>query len=120
MFYMRIAKCGYEYEQYHAFFPLLPAAVAAVRSLGAPLRALPSHALPAAQLCHNLSCRAGGNPFLLDTCACAVSYPPGLQPWLDGDALLAVSGLLVSNIAFIISALYLDRCDTDRGAAQSG
>ena len=50
---MRIAKCGYEYEQYHAFFPLLPAAVAAVRSLGAPLRALPSHALPScATTCH--------------------------------------------------------------------
>ena len=24
VFIMRIAKCGYEYEQFHAFFPLLP------------------------------------------------------------------------------------------------
>lgn len=47
MFYMRIAKCGYEYEQYHAFFPLLPAAIAAVRSLGALLRISPhTHLLP--------------------------------------------------------------------------
>ena len=24
VFFVRIAQCGYEYEQYHAFFPLLP------------------------------------------------------------------------------------------------
>jgi Mannosyltransferase (PIG-V) len=24
VFFVRIAQCGYEYEQFHAFFPLLP------------------------------------------------------------------------------------------------
>lgn len=33
-----------------------------------------------------------------------------MELWFDGDALLALSGLLVANVAFIISALYLDRC----------
>ena len=34
VFFVRIAKCGYEYEQFHAFFPLLPLTMRAVLLAG--------------------------------------------------------------------------------------
>ncbi len=34
VFFIRIAKCGYEYEQFHAFFPLLPLTMRAVLLAG--------------------------------------------------------------------------------------
>lgn len=34
VFFVRIAKCGYEYEQFHAFFPLLPLAMRALLLAG--------------------------------------------------------------------------------------
>lgn len=34
VFLTRIAQCGYEYEQFHAFFPLLPIILRAASSVG--------------------------------------------------------------------------------------
>ena len=34
VFFMQIAKCGYEYEQFHAFFPLLPLLMQATLQVG--------------------------------------------------------------------------------------
>ena len=34
VFFVCIAKCGYEYEQFHAFFPLLPLTMRAVLLAG--------------------------------------------------------------------------------------
>ena len=37
VFFMQIAKCGYEYEQFHAFFPLLPLLMRGSLQAGEPL-----------------------------------------------------------------------------------
>jgi len=37
-FFVRVARCGYEYEQFHAFFPLLPLLLRAALCTGPRLR----------------------------------------------------------------------------------
>ena len=112
IFYMRIAKCGYEFEQYHAFFPLLPALIRAMKYLGERLYHLPLKLL---QLCALwLSPHSAIHPIrrcvlVFYDCARVASWLSPVRLCSDTDALLVISGLLVSNAAFIISALYLDR-----------
>ncbi|XVF63354.1 hypothetical protein PTKIN_Ptkin09bG0081200 [Pterospermum kingtungense] len=69
VYFVRIAQCGYEYEQSYAFLPLLPACIFILsRTVFAPL------------------------------------------VWLIGDrAVLAFSGYVVSNVAFILAAIYFYR-----------
>ena len=49
MFYLRIARCGYEYDQYHAFFPGLPALVGLLRRSGKQFCVAAGGPAPAAQ-----------------------------------------------------------------------
>jgi phosphatidylinositol glycan class V len=69
VYVLRIAQCGYEFEQSHAFFPLLP--------------------------------------FLMRALAAALS-PSSSQP--PSRCLLALSGLLISNGAFVLSAVCFYSC----------
>lgn len=66
VYYIRIAQCGYEYEQNFAFLPVIP-----------------------------LSIRLIGNIVL-----------PRLIPVVGYRATLALSGYLLNNIAFILSAIF--------------
>ncbi|XP_078432455.1 transferases, transferring hexosyl groups [Wolffia australiana] len=69
VYFLRIAQCGYEYEQAFAFFPAFPLAVSLLaRSALAPL-----------------------------------------QPLIGDRAVLALSGLALSNLAFLSAALSLHR-----------
>ena len=70
VYYLRIAECGYEYEQTHAFFPLLPWLM---RVLAKAMRA--SLVLGSSDRC-----------------------------------LLALNGLVISNGAFVLSAVCLYEC----------
>lgn len=45
VFFMQIAKCGYEYEQFHAFFPLLPLLMRGSLQVGEPLLYCAQHVL---------------------------------------------------------------------------
>ena len=50
MFYMHIAKCGYDFEQFYAFFPLLPLATRATSNVGAALSVAPVRSGPSYML----------------------------------------------------------------------
>ncbi|KAK8638620.1 hypothetical protein V6N13_137035 [Hibiscus sabdariffa] len=66
VYFVRIAQCGYEYEQFYAFLPLLPACIFAFsRTVFAPL-----------------------------------------VPLIGYRAVLALSGYVVCNVAFIFAAIY--------------
>ncbi|KAF3338097.1 GPI mannosyltransferase 2 [Carex littledalei] len=69
VYFVRIAECGYEYEQTYAFLPLLPVAISLLsRSVFAPL-----------------------------------------VPLIGYRAVLALSGYMLSNTAFVLATLYLYR-----------
>lgn len=69
VYYVRIAQCGYEYEQNFAFLPLLP-----------------------------LSIRLIGNTVFA-----------GLIPLVGYRATLALSGYLLNNFAFVLSAIFFHK-----------
>ncbi|KAI4386293.1 hypothetical protein MLD38_004237 [Melastoma candidum] len=69
VYFVRIAECGYEYEQTYAFFPMLP--------------------------------------LLMRFLAGTVLSP--LVPMIGYRTLLVLAGYLVSNVAFVLAALYLYR-----------
>jgi phosphatidylinositol glycan class V len=84
--YLRIAQCGYETEQSHAFFPLLPGAMRAAQATGTlGLRSC------------SLRMRADSAPAALR------SLLPALYP----RCTLALAGVLISNAAFVLAALAL-------------
>ncbi|TYG97010.1 hypothetical protein ES288_A10G003200v1 [Gossypium darwinii] len=69
VYFVRIAQCGYEYEQFYAFLPLLPACIFVFsQTVFAPL-----------------------------------------VPIIGYRAVLALSGYVVCNVAFIFTAIYLYR-----------
>ncbi|XP_042445987.1 GPI mannosyltransferase 2-like [Zingiber officinale] len=69
VFFLRIAQCGYEYEQAYAFLPLLPACIVLLsRSVFAPL-----------------------------------------VPIIGYRAVLAISGYLLNNLAFLLAAVFFYR-----------
>ncbi|KAJ1696753.1 hypothetical protein LUZ63_005265 [Rhynchospora breviuscula] len=69
VYFVRIAECGYEYEQTYAFLPLLPISMSLLsRSVFAPL-----------------------------------------VPLIGYRAVLALSGYILNNIAFVLATLYLYR-----------
>ncbi|XP_038983056.1 GPI mannosyltransferase 2 isoform X2 [Phoenix dactylifera] len=69
VYFVRIAECGYEYEQTYAFFPLLP-------------------------LCISLLSRSVFAP---------------LVPMIGSRAVLALSGYVLNNVAFLFAAVYFYR-----------
>lgn len=69
VYFVRIAQCGYEYEQSYAFLPLLP-------------------------ICISFMSRTVFAPFV---------------PLVGERAVLALSGYVLNNIAFVFTALYLYR-----------
>ncbi|KAI4332567.1 hypothetical protein L6164_017463 [Bauhinia variegata] len=69
VYFVRIAQCGYEYEQTYAFLPLLPICISFMsRTVFAPL-----------------------------------------MPFIGERAVLALSGYVINNVAFVFAALYLFR-----------
>ncbi|XVF29873.1 hypothetical protein REPUB_Repub16aG0007900 [Reevesia pubescens] len=69
VYFVRIAQCGYEYEQFYAFLPLLPACIFILsRTVFVPLALLIGH-----------------------------------------RAVLALSGYVICNVAFILAAIYFYR-----------
>lgn len=69
VYFVRIAQCGYEYEQTYAFFALLPICISLIST---------------------------------------TVFAP-LIPLIGYRAVLALSGYLLNNIAFVVAALYLYR-----------
>ncbi|GMH10277.1 hypothetical protein Nepgr_012118 [Nepenthes gracilis] len=69
VYFIRIAKCGYEYEHFYAFFPLLPVFIS---------------------LLANTVLR----PFI---------------PIIGYRAVLALSGYVINNVAFLVAAVYFYR-----------
>ncbi|KAL9263819.1 GPI mannosyltransferase 2-like protein [Drosera capensis] len=69
VYFIRIAECGYEYEQSYAFLPLLPISISLIAN--------------------------------------KVLHP--LVPIIGHRALLALSGYVISNVAFVLATVYFYR-----------
>ncbi|GAB2276370.1 hypothetical protein Dimus_011099 [Dionaea muscipula] len=69
VYFIRIAECGYEYEQSYAFLPLLPMSISLIAN--------------------------------------KVLRP--LVPFIGYRAVLALSGYMISNVAFVLAAVYFYR-----------
>ena len=92
VYFQRISEVGYEHEQTHAFFPLIPAVTRGLGSLGASA----SSALAGA------TSSDGGNGMKTKT------HPPPRQ----SRCARAASALLISNGAHVAAAVVLERLGT--------
>jgi len=96
MFFGRIAHAGYEYEQFYAFLPLYPALVWAVSSCGASSCGL---------IWRSSACAVHAIG-LMSRCFAG----KGIVPGSSIEGMTAVGAIAVSNAAFVVSAVYLDKC----------
>ncbi|KAJ0083933.1 hypothetical protein Patl1_29945 [Pistacia atlantica] len=91
VFFVRIAQCGYEYEQSFAFLPLLPLCIRLLSHTGKRMPSL------------SFRLKMGTSPLtLLGILAPLVSV-------FGYRAVLALSGYVVSNVAFLLAAVYFYR-----------
>jgi len=103
MFFGRIVHAGYEHEQFYAFLPLYPVLVRALAACGA-LKL--DRILTAVRLS---LCAIGS---MAHCCAGKGKVAPGFSM----DAWTAISAIAISNIAFVVSAVYFNMC-ADESAA---
>lgn len=99
VYFVRIAQCGYEYEQSYAFFPLLPASISLLSRTGEFYIRIFS-----VPYCFHFLARLLN---ILIYVLFSVFFP--LIPLVGHRAVLGLSGYLLNNIAFVLAALYLYR-----------
>ena len=102
VYYVRIAQCGYEYEQTYAFFPLLPLCISLLSRTGSG-----SIKFSLVSRFGNLSCCSSVEVVVDFDGFVSVLAP--LIPVIGHRAVLGLSGYLINNVAFVFAALYLYR-----------
>lgn len=108
VYFVRIAECGYEYEQTYAFYPLLPLCISLLSRSGE----LPC-ALFFSKFSLDLRVLALVRVFLIflfPSCFAfldAVFAP--LVPMIGYRAVLALSGYALNNFSFLFAAVYFYR-----------
>lgn len=131
VYFVRIAQCGYEYEQTYAFLPLLPLCISLLSRTGLvqlyqffsdtflvnllvffifkqyPVGNLSTLCIPTWWFCISLLMIEW--VFLFFEGVLCVSVLAPLVPVIGQRAVLGLSGFVINNIAFVIVAVYLYR-----------
>lgn len=97
VYFLRITECGYEYEQTYAFLPLLPFFISLFSRTGFGIQ-ISTHLIPYFGCIISIVFL-----FFLDSV-----FAP-LVPLIGLRAVMVLSGYIVSNLAFILAAIYLFR-----------
>ncbi|GJV17506.1 GPI mannosyltransferase 2 isoform X1 [Tanacetum coccineum] len=114
VYFVRIAECGYEYEQTYAFLPLFPLSISLLSRTGSYELSFLTMKLLISKL--EGRCKIGVVKYRVQMVLSLEYMTVGtgdvlkpLIPLVGHRAVLALSGYLVSNISFVFAALFLYR-----------